>query len=97
MPMANDLSARQWNLDTPVAFGNANSILWKGNIKITQIEWSGYVASATVVIKDQNNKIVWTQKADAANLAPIRVGNIGWANGLCLDTLSSGVVTLYTA
>jgi len=94
--MANDLSARQWNLDTPASFGTANAILWRGNVRILQIEWSGYAASATVVIKDQNNKIVWSQKADAAILTPIRVSNIGWANGICLDTLSSGAVTLYT-
>jgi hypothetical protein len=95
--VANDLSGRQWNLDTPVAFGNANAILWRGNIRVLQIVWSGYAASNQLIIKDQNGKTVWSEKADATILTPIRVSNIGWVNGLCLDTLQGGIVTLYTA
>lgn len=97
--MSNNLSSRQWNLDTPVAFGSAGAVLWTGNIRVLQIEWSGYTtaAAATVVIKDQTGRIVWTQTVPSgATAVPVRVSNIGWINGLVLDTLSGGVVTMYT-
>lgn len=92
--MANDLSARQWRLDTPLAFGNAAAVLWRANIYVKQIEFSNYAAPGNqAILKDQNGKIIWSATG-AADLSPIRVGDIGWVNGLVLDTLASGLVML---
>jgi hypothetical protein len=88
--MANDLSARQWRLDTPLAFGNPGAILWRGNIYVKQIEFSNYAAQGNAaILKDQNGKTVWSATGEA-DLSPVRVGDIGWVNGLVLDTLQGG-------
>jgi hypothetical protein len=92
--MANDLSSRQWRLDTPLAYGNTGAILWPSNIWVRQVAWEGYVASATAVLKDRNGKVVWSPTA-AGDLSPIRANDMGWVEGLVLDTLTSGLVTLY--
>lgn len=93
--MANDLSARQWRLDTPLAFGNPTAVLWKGNIKVDQVIFSTYAAQGNkAILKDQNGKIVWSVTG-AADLSPIRATKLGWVNGLVLDTLDAGLVELY--
>ena len=93
--MANDLSPRQWRLDTPLAFGNAGAVLWKGNIYIKQVEFSTYAAQGNkCILKDQNGKTVWSATG-AADLSPVRLGDIGWANGLVLDTLDAGLCVVY--
>lgn len=94
--MANDISGRQWLLDTPLAFGNAGSVLWKGNVKVAHFEFSKYAAQGNkAIIKDQNGKVVWSVTG-SADLSEIRSSKVGWVNGLCLDTLDSGVVIVYT-
>lgn len=94
--MANDLSSRQWRLDTPLAFGNAAAVLWKANIFVEHFEFSGYAAQGnTAIVKDQNGKIVW-QATGAADLEEVRSAKVGWVNGLVLDTLQgNGVVIAY--
>jgi hypothetical protein len=93
--MANDVSSRQWKLDTPVAFGVAGAVIWTGNIFVKNIEFSKYaVQGAKAIDKDQNGKIVWSATG-AADLSPIRLGDIGWVNGMVLDTLDSGLIEVY--
>lgn len=93
--MANNISTRQWYLDTPLPFGSPGSILWKSNIAVLQIEFSGYSAATdTCVLKDRNGRTVWSATG-ATDMEPIRLGNIGWVNGLCLDTLGSGLCIVY--
>lgn len=94
--MANDLSSRQWRLDTPRAFGTAGAVLWPANLYIKQIEFSQYAAQGNqAIIKDQTGKVVWSATG-AADLSPVRLGDIGWVNGLVLDTLQgAGLVVVY--
>lgn len=93
--MANDLSTRQWRLDTPVAYGSAGAVIWKSNLYIKQVEFSTYAVQGNkAILKDQTGRIVWSATG-AADLEPIRLGDIGWVNGLVLDTLDSGLVVVY--
>jgi hypothetical protein len=95
--MANDLSARQWHLDTPLAFGTPGAILWTGNIKVAHMEFSGYSAQGNLaIVKDRNGKVVW-QASGASDLEEVRSQKMGWVNGLVLDTCQGGgFVTVYT-
>lgn len=89
--MANDLSSRQWRLDTP----SPGTVLWRGNIYIKQVEFSNYAAQGNqAILKDANGKTVWSATGEG-DLSPVRLGDIGWVNGLILDTLTAGLVTVY--
>lgn len=92
----NDLSSRQWRLDTPTPFGTAGFLLWPGNVFVKQAEFEDYAAQGnTAILKDRNGKIVW-QPTGAGDLSPVRLGDIGWVEGLGLDTLTGGgMVVLY--
>jgi hypothetical protein len=93
--MANDLSGRQWHLDTPTAYGNVGALLWPGNIVVEHFEWSNYnAASQQAIVKDRNGKIVWSATS-AADFEEVRSAKVGWVNGLVLDTLTAGIVTVY--
>ncbi len=92
--MSNQLGTRQWNLDTPLAFGNPGAVLANWNLKVAHFEWTGYAAAATCVLKDQNGFVVWSPTA-TSDEQEVRSMKVGWVNGLCLDTLTSGRVTVY--
>lgn len=94
--MANDLSGRQWHLDTPIAFGTAGALLWPANAKIAHFEFAGYGAQGNLVIlKDRNGKIIW-QASGAADLSEVKSQKVGWINGLVADTIQgNGIVTVY--
>ena len=93
--MPNDVSSRQWRLDTPVPFGSANALIWPGNVLVLQAEFMNYAAATdNAIIKDRNGKTVWSPTA-AADKSPVRLGRIGWVEGIVLDTLSSGLIVLY--
>jgi hypothetical protein len=94
--MANDVSSRQWRLDTPRAFGTAGALIWPGNVYIKQIEFTNYAAQGNqAILKDINGKTVWSATG-AADLSPVRLGDIGWVEGLILDTLTGGgLVVVY--
>jgi len=95
--MANSLSSRQWKLDTATSYGSAGAVLWPSNVKVEQIEWSGFAASGNLIIKDQTGRVVidWLISATDTILAPVRLSKVGWVNGFVLDTLSGGVVSVY--
>lgn len=93
--MANDVSSRQWHFDTPVPFGQANAIVWPANFKCLGMEWTGFTAAAQqAIIKDRNGKIVWSPQI-GTTLTPERLTRIGWVEGLVIDTLPAGVITVY--
>ena len=93
--MANDVSTRQWRLDTPIPFGQAGAVLWNSNVYIKNAEFTGYGAQTDqCILKDKKGRIVWSATG-SSTLAPIRLGDIGWADGLCLDTLSAGLCVVY--
>lgn len=93
--MANDISGRQWRLDTPVAFGLPNALVWPSNVFVLQMEFMNYAAQGNpAILKDRNGKTVWSPTG-AADLSPVRLGAIGWVNGMVLDTLPSGLVVVY--
>ena len=60
--MPNDLSSRQWRLDTATPFSaGPSAILWQSNLFIKQVEFSGYAAeSDTCVLKDRTGRVVWS-------------------------------------
>lgn len=94
--MANDLSSRQWRLDTPVPFGTPAAILWRSNVFVEHFEFTGYAAQGNLaIVKDQNGKIVW-QASGAADLSEVRSVKVGWVNGMVLDTCQgNGIVIAY--
>ncbi len=88
--MANDLKTRPFTLDTA-----GTTVLFPGEIHIFHFEFVDYTADAhTCVVKDRNGKVVWSGNG-AADLQPIRSGNVGWISGLVLSTLDSGAVRVY--
>lgn len=96
--MANDISARQWRLDTAAAFGTANALLWPSNIYVKSINWANSGAGPqSAVIKDRNGKIVWSPSTLAAetDTADIRLNDIGWVEGFVLDTMTAGQMFVY--
>lgn len=93
--MANDLSARQWRLDTATPFGSPGALLWPGNVFIKQIIFEKYSAQASnATIKDRNGKIIF-QPTGAADVSPVRSNELGWVEGFVLDTLSDGNIMVY--
>jgi hypothetical protein len=93
--VANDISARQWFLDTPVSFGDPGAVIWSGNVFVYQIIFQDYGSQGEhAVIKDQHNKIVF-KPTGAADGQPIRSNIVGWMNGFVLDELSAGSVQVY--
>lgn len=93
--MANDLSGRQWRLDTALAFGQPGAVIWPGNVKIKDAVFSGYTAqTAACIVKDATGRTCGSVTG-STNLQPIHLGEIGWMSGFCLDTLGSGWVDVY--
>lgn len=96
--MANDLTTRQWKLDTATAYSTPNAILWSGNVYIKSMNWANSGAGPqSAVVKDRNGKIVWSPATLAAetDTADIRLGDIGWVEGIVLDTLTAGQIFVY--
>lgn len=79
--MANDLKGRPWVLDTA-----GGGVLWKGWIKIKNIEFVPTVDTDTATITDQNGRSIvdFNGKAD---LSPSFSLEIGWVQGFNLATL----------
>ena len=93
--MANDISTRQWRLDSPRPFGQPGAVIWDSIVAIRNVEFSGYSAQASrCVLKDRTGRIVWAATG-STTLGPIRMGEIGWANGLVLDQLDDGICVVY--
>jgi hypothetical protein len=94
----NDLSGRQWRLDTATTFGSANALLWPGNVYIKSLYWANPgTAPQNAIIKDRNGKTVWAPSlvTGETDEADIRLNDIGWVNGLVLDTLTAGQIIAY--
>jgi hypothetical protein len=94
--VGNDLSSRQWRLDTPVPFSaGPAAIIWQSTLFVKQAEFSDYSAPTDeCVLKDRTGRIVW-KATGSVGMQPTRLGDIGWVNGLCLDTLDSGLCVVY--
>lgn len=87
--MANSLSTRQWLLDTPTPFGSPGAILWDSNVFIKQIEFMNYAAQGNIcLLMDKNGQTIWLATG-ASDLSPVRLGDIGWVDGIVLDTLDN--------
>lgn len=81
--MANLLHDNPWTLDTPGA-----AVLFFTYIKVRQFEWQDFAAGNSVIVQDQNGKEVWKATAPATvSESVVRSGNVGWINGLILNTL----------
>lgn len=94
----NDLSSRQWHLDTPVAFGTPAAIIWPSNFYCKAMHFANFgTAPQSAIIKDRNGKIVWQPvvQSTETDLADVRITDIGWVEGLVLDTLTAGEVIVY--
>jgi hypothetical protein len=94
--VANDLSSRQWRLDTAVPFSaGPHSIVWHDAIWILNVEFSNYGGDThKCVLKDRTGRLVWPANGSAGK-QPVRSGELGWVNGLVLDELDSGLVIVY--
>jgi hypothetical protein len=94
----NDLSSRQWKLDTATAFGGAAALLWPGNVYVKSMYWANPgAAPQNAIVKDRNGKIVWapTTITGETDEADIRINDIGWVEGFVLDTLTTGQIIVY--
>lgn len=88
--MPNDLSSRQWHLDT----ANTTAVLWQGNIKVKSMVFSKYASGNECIVQDRNGKVVW-DVVGPADLEPVIINNVGWIEGLILNTLAGGLLTVY--
>lgn len=72
--------------------------VWKGAVHVAQIEFSEYAADGdTCIINKLNGKEFWTGNG-AADLQPVRSGNLQWSNdGLVIPQLGikNGRVKIY--
>lgn len=94
----NDLSSRQWKLDTPTAFGGVGALLWPGNVYVKSLYWANPgAAPQSLIVKDKNGKIVWAPSTITGETdeADIRLNDIGWVEGFVLDTLTAGQLIVY--
>lgn len=88
--MANSITGRQWFVDTP-----GPDLIWTGNIKIVDIEFTQYAADGdNFVILDNNGRVVWEGNGNA-DLSPVRSGRVGWADGLRVTVLTDGVLLIH--
>jgi hypothetical protein len=95
--MANDLTTRQWRLDTPTPFSaGPQAILWQSTLYVKAIEFTATgiaLGESRAVIKDRTGRVVWESVAVPERM-PTRLSDIGWVNGLVLDTLSPGTLVV---
>lgn len=82
--MANDLSGRPWILDTA-----GGGVLWKGWLKIKNIEFIPTLDTDTAAIQNQLGKEVVTFNG-RSDLSPSFSLEIGWIQGFNLTQLSAG-------
>lgn len=92
----NDISTRQWYLSAPAPFtSGAAAIVWPGLVYIRGLLFSGYSSpSDKCVVKDATGRVVWSANG-FTTMEPVRMGRVGWVNGLVLDQLGSGVCMAY--
>jgi hypothetical protein len=76
--------------------------VFTGRCKIRNVEWSGYTAAPAVFpkITDINGKFIVQFNVDTAtDVEEKRSGNIGWTNGLVVNTssgaASTGIISVF--
>lgn len=82
--MANNLGIRPWILDT-----GGGGVLWKGWIKIKNIEFNPTADTDVAVIKNQNGDTIINFNG-SADLSPSFTTEIGWIQGFDLSSISAG-------
>lgn len=89
--MANDLTARNWTVDTP-----GGTVLWQPQVWIKFVEWYNPAAlNDTFVMTDRNGKVIIKGIAIAAgDSQTFNLENI--FEGLIVPTLASGVLYIHT-
>lgn len=88
--MANDLAGRPWVLDTA-----GSGVLWKGWIKIKNMEFADYTADTdTASITDQNGRSIvdFNGKADLSSVFSLE---LGWVQGINLTSITAGKVRVF--
>lgn len=83
------MSANPWKIDTAGA-----GVIYAFPIKIENIIWADYAASATLTVTDLNGKQIVKATAPAAVGQSWSFGKIGWVRGLIVSVLSSGELTI---
>jgi hypothetical protein len=88
--MANDLTGRQWNIDTA-----STALVWPSNIKIDSFVFTGYSNAAhRVIAKDKQDRVVLDTIGEA-DKAAIQITDVGWVDGLKVTTLGSGMLIVH--
>jgi hypothetical protein len=89
----NILGTRQWRLDTAAP----GVVIWESNFKCKSVTFSGYSATGSqLILKDQNGNI-WCDLTGTAtgDLEEVRLpSDVGWVNGLIVDTLQNGGIAI---
>jgi hypothetical protein len=87
--VGNDLSGRQWRLDTATPFPQPGCVLWDANLFVREIQFLSYSSQGNLcILTDRNGRVVW-YATGAADLSPVRIGDIGWVDGICLHQLDN--------
>ena len=92
--MANDFSANPWVVDTPYSTIPSPGHITGSNVRCGSITWTDMAASATVVIKDRNGKLIADSTNQATADVTIVLGTPSWVEGLLVPTLSSGKLSI---
>lgn len=78
-------------IDTTLAAsggGRAILIQYRDNVRVEDLNWQGDVtATDTLLLVDRNGTLLWTSTEPGASR-----GKLSWVNGLCLVTLTGGVL-----
>ena len=91
--MANDITGRVWELDTP----NGVTPVWRGMVKIKYVEWvTPATTTDTFELTDSNGKSIIKSQAQA-NLDVQTFNLENWYNGVFLTTLTSGTLRVHLA
>jgi hypothetical protein len=87
--MANDLSARNWQIDTPGA-----GVLFQSQVWIKFVEWYNPASGNTFVITDRNGKPIIEGIAEAAgDTQTFNLENI--FEGIIVPILTGGVLFVH--
>jgi len=88
------IGTRQWTIN---AADLPTGVFYKPNIRVKEIEFSGYAADTdTFEILDRDGTLVWSGNGKA-DLSPVRSGDVGWVNGMEISDLTAGTIFVFIA
>jgi hypothetical protein len=90
--MANDISANPWHIN--VVASGSTVVLYPYPIKIKNIVWANPGAGSTLILQDKNGRDIVNATTIAGQEGNWTFGAFDWVQGLIVNTLSAGEVTI---